>query len=184
MSISALLLHGFLLSLYRMAGNIGREFNLVTWPSSVGLPNFILPKLLHTIYYTCMVAQPLSPGNCWKCLNSLVGPSHMVNFAGSAGRNQVTCTVDRARMIVRCSTTLHLSTGTINGCRQDLRFTTIKSVAASFHNACHNWPPSQPNFNSANIYLSCLEAKSPNMWIVNISGRQYIVMKRETMHWM
>ena len=41
---------------YHMTGNIGGELNLALWFSSVGLPNFILPNLLHD-EITCTVVQ-------------------------------------------------------------------------------------------------------------------------------
>ena len=41
-------------------------------------------------------------------------------------------------------------------------------MAASFHNDVVTDPPSLPNVNSANICLSCLEVKLPNISTANI----------------
>ena len=51
-----------------MAGNIGREYNLAIWQSSIELPNFKLPKLLHTKLYSYGCATIIN--GCWKCLDS------------------------------------------------------------------------------------------------------------------
>lgn len=62
---------------YRMAGNIGGEFNLAIWQSSVGSTNVKSPKLLYTKVYSYSCANAVS-GCCEKLQKCLDSPGRTI----------------------------------------------------------------------------------------------------------